>query len=399
MVAESRATALLVGTTPSQARLIRETLAAATGGPFNVSHASRLGDALALLARGVFDVVLLDSPLPDASPSEALARVVAAARGAGIVLLVRPSSAELARDALAAGAHAFVAKDPVWELDAPRLMRAIHTALSSRKQQVAAAARPADRSRGTMLGFLGAKGGSCTTSVTLRIAGLHSAQGSRTVLAEMRSWPGALASLSGVTGTGHIGQLSDVEPGRLEPQLIDQILTAAGSNLKLLLAPSVDRGGTGLSAEQTVRLLDGLTRIAERVVVDLPCELTPALPVVCRASDFLAVVVETEAAAIRQARRVVELIASWSVGVVRIGALVIYRTPTLVESLARLRSALDCDELATLPVAPGCRLVAVPGEPPDRLVSGETLNLCLEALAGRLDTQDAVPTMIGSRVI
>ena len=56
---------LLVEDNLADVRLVREMLADAGGGGFELDHSERLGDALHRLSQESFDVILLDLGLPD----------------------------------------------------------------------------------------------------------------------------------------------------------------------------------------------------------------------------------------------------------------------------------------------------------------------------------------------
>ena len=116
-------TVLVVEDDPADALLIQEALASATGLPFRVERVASLGAALARIAKGGIDVVLLDLTLPDSPGLDAFDQVLAAAPDALILVLGDTSDDETARQAVQHGAHDFVAKNHV---DAHWLPRALH---------------------------------------------------------------------------------------------------------------------------------------------------------------------------------------------------------------------------------------------------------------------------------
>lgn len=186
-------------------------------------------------------------------------------------------------------------------------------------------------------------------------------------------------------------------PGALAPQACEQALTTIAPNLRALFAPPSDCGSEALSAAHARALIDGLTRVAERVVVDLPCVLTAALPVAARASAYTALVVEAEAGCLRQGRRVVELLRSYAVAAERIGAIVIHRTPAPGQTLAALREALGCELLATLELPHGQRLVTRLGEEPGGSPGTDAVAPWLDTVVERLDGSGPIPAMLTPR--
>lgn len=373
-MATLKSTNLLIGATPGQARMLRETLVGAPGRSIGMTHATRLSEGLVLLAHGAFDVVFLDSPLIDAAPGDALARVVRAARGAGIVVLVRPVDEPDGRAALEAGAHAYLVKDPVWELDQARLLRAIDAALTARRP-----AAPLTR-RGSLVSVLGVAGGSGTTSTAMRLARHLARDGASTLLAEIRTWPGSLVRLAGVAPAGHLGMLLAREPVPLSA-----VLTDVAPRLKLLLAPPSDRADQELTAERTTRLLDELTRVADRVVVELPCEVSPALEVVCLASEQIVLVTDTTPAAVRQGRCIVELLSDWSVPLERVVAAAVHRHSERIADPASIGGVLGCGGVVVVP--------APPAHPWDKLdaVSRDVEFGCMQSLVQNLSRSHVSP--------
>ena len=388
---------LLLGGSPSQWHAVGEALAAAPGAAFEISRASRLADGLAHLERTACDVVLVDVPLPDASLSEALPLIVAARRSLAIVLLVATCDVVEARSALAAWAAAYVIKDALWMNDAARLRDAVRTARLMRGVQNALS-RPGSRSRvperarartvGAVLALVGASGGHGTTSIGLRLARELARRGADTVLLELER--GSLAALCGLATLRRPRELWYGAPEDVTETILDQVLCTVGPHLKVLLAPGPGPTEQDPPPPTVTRILQVVSRMAAHVVVDLPCAATAALEAVVRVSSLVGVVAESPDHALRQARQVVDLLASWSVTGARVGALVVHRSSAPPEDAAVWRSALSCDVLATIPVPPGARIALRPGEDESRLPGREALTLCVNNLADRLAPQTRV---------
>ncbi len=116
-------TVLVVNAKPDEAAPI---LAALKRAGFEASASDRLTDALAGLAGGPFDAVLLDLALPDSDGFETFTRLQAAAGDAAILILAAHDDDRLALDALRGGAQDYLVKgqaDP--DLIARRLRYAI----------------------------------------------------------------------------------------------------------------------------------------------------------------------------------------------------------------------------------------------------------------------------------
>jgi len=118
--------ALLVEDNAGDARLIREVLAEARIGHWELAHVERLGEALARLAEGGIDVVLLDLSLPDAQGLDTVTRMHAAAPDVPIVVLTGLADEALAARAMREGAQDYLVKGQV---DGKLLVRAMRYAI------------------------------------------------------------------------------------------------------------------------------------------------------------------------------------------------------------------------------------------------------------------------------
>src|SRR5687767_9987502 len=96
---------LLVEDNPGDALLVRETLREVPSVAAELDHVERVADAIARLAERPADVVLLDLSLPDASGTEGVARLRAAAPSVPIVVLTGLDDEAVALRAVQQGAQ------------------------------------------------------------------------------------------------------------------------------------------------------------------------------------------------------------------------------------------------------------------------------------------------------
>jgi signal transduction histidine kinase len=101
---------LLVEDNPGDARLVREMLADAGAGPFELTHAERLGEASEHLRDREYDVVLLDLLLPDSRGLGTVLQVQSIAPGVAIVVLTGNDDETLALQAVQGGAQDYLVK-------------------------------------------------------------------------------------------------------------------------------------------------------------------------------------------------------------------------------------------------------------------------------------------------
>jgi len=125
---------LLIEDNPGDARLIREMLAEARGGLFDLECADRLSTGLERLAAGGIDVVLLDLGLPDGQGLDTFVRAHTQAPDVPFVVLTGLDDEALAVQAVEAGAQDYLVKGQV---DSTPLGRALHHAIERKRAEQA----------------------------------------------------------------------------------------------------------------------------------------------------------------------------------------------------------------------------------------------------------------------
>ncbi len=104
--------------------LLREEFSASSFGPFSITHAGRLEEALSLLGLGQFDAVLLDLGLPDSDGLATLERMrKEKARDIPIVVVAGLGEYELRVQALRCGADDYLIKGVLTDNERARLVR------------------------------------------------------------------------------------------------------------------------------------------------------------------------------------------------------------------------------------------------------------------------------------
>ena len=129
---ESLVRLLLIEDNPGDADLVREMLDSTSEAKFELSHAARLAEGLALQAGGGYDVVLLDLGLPDSSGLETFYELHATAPWLPVVVLTGSIDSETGVQAVAAGAQDFLVKGTV---DGNTLVRRIRYALERKRAE------------------------------------------------------------------------------------------------------------------------------------------------------------------------------------------------------------------------------------------------------------------------
>jgi signal transduction histidine kinase len=114
---------LLVEDNAGDARLLREMFSKEGAGSFELTHLLRLGEAVAHLAKGGVDVMLLDLGLPDGHGLETVRRAHAVAPGVPVIVLTGLDDEALAAAAMAEGAQDYLIKGQIESRALPRALR------------------------------------------------------------------------------------------------------------------------------------------------------------------------------------------------------------------------------------------------------------------------------------
>lgn len=117
---------LLIEDNPVDRTLIKALLSKAIGMPFQVETTESLSEALGMLKRNPFDVILSDLTLPDSAGLETFKSVYQAASGIPVVVLTGSDDLRLAAKAVEDGAEAYLVKG---KIDGNRLSRSLRYAI------------------------------------------------------------------------------------------------------------------------------------------------------------------------------------------------------------------------------------------------------------------------------
>jgi signal transduction histidine kinase len=246
---------LLVEDNPGDARLLRETLREAHSLPFHLVHASRLSEALELVAAQAPEVVLLDLSLPDAHGMDTVGRMLRAAPEVPIIVLTGLADETIAVQAVQSGAQDYLVKGTV---EGGTLARAIRYAIERKRlegerarllrneQEARAAAEAAVMARDEVLRIVAHDIGNSLSAVKIHARVLE-----RTLPADQGDVRSRIESIR------HLTQQMD----RLRQDLLDVAAIEAGrlsfEPAELDVGEVVDdvlAGVTGLAAEKEMEV-------------------------------------------------------------------------------------------------------------------------------------------------
>ena len=123
---------LLVESNLSDARHVGTLLKETNPDQVDVTHVGNLQDALRVLQRRYFGVVLLDLDLPDGEGLDSISKVLDTGSGAALVVLSADEDEDLSIRALQAGAQDYLVKA---QLNGPTLRRSMRYAIERRRAQ------------------------------------------------------------------------------------------------------------------------------------------------------------------------------------------------------------------------------------------------------------------------
>jgi signal transduction histidine kinase len=114
---------LVVEDNAGDARLLREMFSKERPDSFELTHLSRMSEAVIHLAKGGVDIVLLDMGLPDGHGLDTVRRAHAAAPGVPVIVLTGLDDEALAAEAMKEGAQDYLIKGQIENRALPRALR------------------------------------------------------------------------------------------------------------------------------------------------------------------------------------------------------------------------------------------------------------------------------------
>ena len=285
---------LLIEDDPDYEQLICAVLAAC-GDMFEVRSAARLDAGLALIPQYLPELVLVDLNLPDSSGYETFLHVRERARGIPIIVLTGLDDDQVAIRAVEDGAQDYLVKS----LIQPKLIaRCVHMALSRQKRQ-AGPPESVSPPSGTVLSFVGSKGGVGTSTTAVNIAALLAQNGFESVVIELQTGRPGTLSLYLQTDPAHgLDWLLRKPADTITPADLQHCLVEALAGLHLL-CPTAGCGAQGsLDADHARAIIAATRRVCRFVILDLPAHLEAGVVEALKLSDSIILLVDRESASI-----------------------------------------------------------------------------------------------------
>jgi DNA-binding response OmpR family regulator len=377
---------LLIEDNPGDARLIREALSS-TGEDVEVKWADRLATGLERIETGAFDAVLLDLSLPDSRGLATFERVHGRAPELPIVVLTGLDDQDLALRAVGDGAQDYLVKGTV---KPDVILRVVRFAIERCKAMASAAAR---RAPGKIVGFLGAKGGSGTTTVVLNIAAALAREGESVVAVEMSPYRSGFSLQLRLSPRRDLADLTKLEAGKIDAVELRSHLVLADFGAHLLFAPQEPQPAGDLDEPRLEALLRAATDLADYVLLDLPSTPSALHQPCARLCDPFLLVMERGPMGVAAGRNALPLFRLWGLEKGCLGSILVTKDP-MSAYVSSAQVAIDLGLPVTSVIPPAAEALAAAhklGAPlvitdPESLPS-ESLQLLAKRLAAPVLTE------------
>jgi DNA-binding response OmpR family regulator len=306
---------------------------------YRIAAAQSAQQAAARIDAEVPALVILDVMMPGVSGIDLVQQLRSRPETTTLPIILLSAKGEVADRiaGLKAGADEYLVKP----IDTTELMARVAALLErTRRLRADSGGRPTK-----VISFIGAKGGSGTTSVTLNV-GLALIDGRTEVIAaELRNKAGSFSTLLGLKGAKGLEGLAETEARLISPAEVTRRLARHSSGLQVLCAPE-KMGFERLGQPQAEAILLGLVGKADYLLVDLPSIPTPSVEAAVPRSQEVVLVVEPTRDSIDRAA----LMAAFLQGLAAGGS--VQRTVMVTRSpIASPISVSEIEERLALPVA------------------------------------------------
>ena len=340
---------LIVDDEPNLLRMVGYTLQAEG---YKIVVAKNGAEALNKVQTEKPDLLILDVMMPDMSGIEVCEQLRKSSETVDLPIIMLSAKVHVPDKirGLEAGADEYITK-PIM----PEELVARVRGLLERFRQIR---QTTSQKIGTILAFIGAKGGVGTTTVALNVAHELARKGKSVVVAELRSSFGTFSAQLNLTSARNI--MEALEPDRVhtnKQKLNAQIIhTAPG--LKVLLGPQKVNEFREIGPQQAESIIDTIASIADYIILDLPCHPSEASQVAIQRCNFVGLVIEPERTCLMSGKVTKELLTSWGVGGSQVGVVVVRREPAASIRLEEITTHLVSEIIGVIPPAPEAFIAA-----------------------------------------
>lgn len=263
--------------------------------PFDVKNARTLAEGIASAEWFHPEMILVDLNLPDSTGYETFLRVQAQAGGVPIVVLTGLDDDNTALQAVKDGAQDYLVKSLMQPKFIARSMNMVLHRLSRQAAHDGALpARP-----GTVIGFIGSKGGVGTSTTAVNIAAVLVQNGSDAIVIELQPGPGTLSLYMEREPAHGIHDLLTKPADTIAASDVEHYLVEAVRGLRLL-GPGGSPGiQPPIGAEYAQAIISAARKLSAYVVLDLPARIDDGVVRALKLCDCVALIVDREPASVR----------------------------------------------------------------------------------------------------
>jgi len=291
---------------------------------YDISAASAGGQAIAKASAETPDLIILDVMMPDMDGYEVCRRLRADAstQNIPIIMFTAKTLVDDKVTGFEAGADDYLTK-PTHPAELASRVKAV---LARRQAQ-----RRTSSDTGTVVGFIGAKGGVGTTTVATNVASVLS-QKDPTVLGDMRPGQGSLGLSLGLGRSAGMANLLGRAAADISVRTIEGELVAHSSGLKLLLSSARPKEAQlNVNPDTAALIVKNLRSMVRNVVLDLGAGLTRQNIRLIKDLDQVAIVVEPYRVALNMAREVLKELEVTGIGRGRTNVILVNRMQSTLQ--------------------------------------------------------------------
>ncbi len=290
---------------------------------YEVTAASNGTQAIARATAERPDLIILDVMMPDLDGYEICRRLRAnpTTQPIPIIMFTAKTLIDDKVQGFEAGADDYLAK-PTHPAELASRVKALLMRSAAQRRTAA--------NGGSLIAFLGAKGGVGTSTLAANIAAAMQ-QKEPTVLVDIRPGQGSLSlSLNAPRAVGMMNLLGR-PPAEITARTVEAELAAHPSGLKLLLSSARPKDTLlNVNVDSVVAALKTLRGLARRAVLDLGSGLTRLTARLVREVDQVVVVAEPNRITLNMAREMIGELEGLGLGRGRANVVIVNRTPSQV---------------------------------------------------------------------
>jgi len=324
------ASVVLVGLTSTEQGAVREAL---VGEAMLPNNAVSFGDALSVAQRTQPDVIIVSFSQGSEAPIAIAPALQRELPGCVLVALSDSSAADTILAAMRVGYKEFV----VLPADTPRLRQVVHEA---------AYAPEADDEVGTVVAFVGAKGGVGTSMITAHVgaelAGLH-----KVLAIDLDMSMGDLASMLDLQPNEDIVSLLP-RAARIDERIVSSACAVHASKLHVLAQPAEPANLVEYTADDIYGLIAAAARGYQYVLIDCGSHTDTATALAISVADVIVLITEPTVLSVRNAFRRIRSLTSQGVERDRIRLVINRNHPTAYVSTQDIEGNLGVTVAASI---------------------------------------------------